>query len=68
MLKISAAKIKEFKFSILRLFQSLKIILKSIVLNLVYTSVPSKLSSRDFPGGLVVKTPCIHCRVHGFGP
>ena len=43
----------------MKLFQSLKIILKSIILNLVYTSVPSKLSSRDFPGRLMVKIPCI---------
>ena len=22
----------------------------------------------DFPGGPVVKTPCFHCRGHGFDP
>ena len=24
--------------------------------------------SSDFPGGPVVKTPCFHCRGHGFDP
>ena len=23
---------------------------------------------QDFPGGSVVKTPCFHCRGHGFNP
>ena len=23
---------------------------------------------RDFPGGPLVKTPCFHCRGHGFNP
>ena len=25
-----------------------------------------KTQNRDFPGGPVVKTPCFHCREHGF--
>ena len=25
-----------------------------------------KTATGDFPGGLVVKTPCFHCRRHGF--
>ena len=29
---------------------------------------PSKPFSRDFPGHPVVKTPCFHCRGHGFDP
>ena len=40
-------------------------------------SIPDKLNSTirskyrhlgAFPGGLVVKTPCFHCREHGFNP
>ena len=27
-----------------------------------------KEMARDFPGGLVLKTPCFHCRGHGLDP
>ena len=27
-----------------------------------------KNSLREFPGGLVVKAPCFHCREHSFDP
>ena len=26
------------------------------------------IQKQDFPGGTVVKTPCFHCRGHGFDP
>ena len=34
----------------------------------IMTKIQKRASLREFPDGPVVRTPCFHCKEHGFDP